>query len=374
MDEPVVGIIGATGAVGRVVARQSRHLGRARVRLGGRDVSSLRRLAERVAGAVSTHHVDIHDAQSLAAFCQGCRIVINCAGPSLRLLDVVARCAFAAGADYVDPGGHVPVRESLAALDYAGAGRIALLTAGMMPGLSALLTRWLAAQDLDRAIRLTAYVGGRDRLTQGSAIDYVLNLSNAHGEARAEWRHGVKVVRALAPEENASIPFFPPVVTAYPYFSAEAEELARDLKLDGVRWYNVFEGGHMLRALGRLQGAALGKGDVDGAAADLVRSAELDLFGLRPYQLFVLRLEGEVDNRPVVRQVALRGSGAHDLTGGISVLAAASLLRGEIGPGLHDAGAIMRSDTVEHLRAMPCVEAFHVTSDDSGGWDEDGTL
>jgi len=360
MSKPMVGIIGASGSVGRVVAQQLHTIGVSRLRIGARNTFAIRHLADDLNGPIETAYVDVRDPESLARFCCGCRVIVNCAGPSFRLLDLAARGAFAAGADYVDPGGDEPVYKRLASLDLGGAGRVALLTAGMMPGLSALLVRWMALEGFERATRLLAYVGGRDHLSQAGAVDYILSIGQADGEALAIWQNGGRVARALTPLTDAVAPFFPPGVTAYPYLSAETERLARALNLVEVRWYNVFEGRHMLKALGRLQGAMLGQTDVDDAASDLSKAAELDLFGLTRYQLFYLQLEGELNGQPVSRGILLQGAGAHELTGCMSALATVAVLNGEFSPGLYFTGEALRPCAVEQLRRMPEVTAFQV--------------
>jgi saccharopine dehydrogenase-like NADP-dependent oxidoreductase len=137
--------------------------------------------------------VDVGDPVSLSSFCAGCRLIINCAGPSFEILDQVARAALIAKADYVDPGGEDVVCERLAKHDWVTAGRIAILSAGMMPGLSGLLPKWLAQQRFGRRRALTAYVCLKDHFTPAAAREYVLSLRNGYGESLAAWRNGHRV-------------------------------------------------------------------------------------------------------------------------------------------------------------------------------------
>src|SRR5207302_8403929 len=102
------------------------------------------------------------DPRSLADFCEGCRVVVNCAGPSSVIGDRVARAAFAAGADYVDVAGERALHAQAVGLP---AGRTALPGAGMMPGLSELLPRVLAHDHPRRTAHLRAWCGGRGRFT-----------------------------------------------------------------------------------------------------------------------------------------------------------------------------------------------------------------
>jgi hypothetical protein len=358
VPDALVGIIGASGEVGRVVARELLAAGVSRLRIGARDVVAVRRQAGELERSTEVEQVDVRDRESLARFCRECRVVVNCAGPSLRLLDLAVDGALAAGADYVDPGGDQPLHRRLANRDLRGSGRVALLAAGMMPGLSALLVRWLALWPFDRMTRLLAYVGGRDRLSPAGAIDYILSLGQAGSKSLSIWRDGTRAARAVSHAADLNVPFFPASATFYPYLSAETERLARALRLSEALWYNVFEGGHMSKALGQLQGAMQGETDVADAAAELSKAAELDLFGLPRYQLFYLQLEGESDGSPFCRGIVLRGASASELTGCMAALAAECLLERQIEPGLHFAGEALAPLALERLRRMKGVTAF----------------
>lgn len=307
---------------------------------------------------VDTRHLDVRDAESLRDFCAGCRVVVNCAGPSFELLDIVARAALDSGADYVDPGGDEPLRERLAPLHLARTGRVALITAGMMPGISALLMRRLASEPGLRGGNLIAHVGGRGRISTAAALDYILSLGHDPEASLAIWRGGARIPRAMRPRTDLESPFFASGATAYPYIGREVERVARSLGLARVTWFNVFEGTHMTAALARLQGAMRGIGDTAAAAAHLARAAEIDLFGLDPYQLFHLQLEGEADAAPFARSIVLRGASAQELTGSMAALATESVLRHEIPPGLYFAGEVLTPALVERLKSMRGITAY----------------
>ncbi|GGW20691.1 epimerase [Streptomyces capoamus] len=358
---PTLAVLGGYGAVGAVAARElaAAHP-RARLRIGGRRLDEAAGCAARLGDRAEPHAVDLTDPASLAAFCTGSTVVVNCAGPSYRVLDTVAKAAFAAGADYVDAGGDEPVHRALSERDPAGHGRAAVLTAGMMPGLTGLLPRWLAAQGVEEPHRLLGYVGTMDRLTPAGAGDYLLSLGGAYGEAQSAWRGGARVLRVLQPLNDTELPFFPGTVSAYPYLSYEVERLARDLGLATVDWYNVFDGGsRMLKTLGRLQGAMTGQSALEPAARDLIEAAGLDLFGRDPYQLFVLELTGRSAGRDAVRALVLRGTDTYELTGAVVAVAAGALLSGQVPHGVHYAAEVLDpGPVVERLRALAAVTSL----------------
>uniref|UniRef100_UPI0004CC23E1 saccharopine dehydrogenase NADP-binding domain-containing protein n=1 Tax=Streptomyces exfoliatus TaxID=1905 RepID=UPI0004CC23E1 len=92
---PLIGIIGGYGAVGRSAARSLAAQGRFRLRLGGREGGAARPCAPRLAAPAEAMAVDAGDARSLGRFSQGCRTVLNCAGPAYLLADRARRAALA---------------------------------------------------------------------------------------------------------------------------------------------------------------------------------------------------------------------------------------------------------------------------------------
>lgn len=322
-----VAVLGASGAVGGHTARLLAELGVERLRLGSRRPS-----AGDHAGAVTdaeTVAVDLWDDAELAGFCAGASVVVNCAGPSYAVVDRVALAARAAAAHYVDPGGDVPLARALSATDWTG---VAVLNAGLMPGLTSVLPRWLAT-GMRECRTLTAHIGLLDRMTPVGAAEYLLTLSGEHGEALAAWRDGARRSRALEPASGATVPFFPGPVDLQPYLSLETERLASSLGLSYVDWWNVFDGtGHVLRTLGRLR-AVTGDGtaEVESAARQLCAAADLDLFGRTPYQTLVFRLDGAGESRTAV----LRGTDTYALTAAVAAFATRRALDGAIPPGVH---------------------------------------
>lgn len=357
-----IGVLGGYGAVGQVAARMLARTAPGRtLRIGGRRRDRAEQFVASDLGVAGVAvAVDVDDEAALAGFCAGCRVVVNCAGPSYRVLDRVARAAFAAGSDYVDAGGDEPVRTALS--DQDGTGRVAVLSSGMMPGLTGLLPRWLAGQAFDEVHALTAHVGTMDRLTPAGAGDYLLSLGGGHGESQAAWRNGARALRSLHPRNDVELPFFPGLVNAYPYLSFEAERTARALALSTMDWFNVFDGGaHMMRALSRLQGAMTGQSDLGPAADELTRAAALDLFGRDPYQLMVFELSGTRHGAPVTRTLVLGGRDTYALTGTVVAMAATAVLAGEVPTGTHYAAEVLAPEVVvKELGDLDAVTVFEL--------------
>ncbi len=331
----MIGIIGAGGAIGsRVAHALAGDPTAGRLRLGARDVGRIAVFGDRVEPCA----VDLHDAEALARFCSGCRVVVNGAGPSYRVLDTVARAALEAGADYVDPAGDDPVHALLTPLDLAALGRRAVVSAGLLPGLSGLLPRGTAAA-FDTVERVQAYVGGLAPITPAAAGDFLLSDRAGTGEPLAAWHGGRRRSRALVPLRGVRLPFFPDEVTAYPYLPTEVERLAADLGAREAHWYNVFPTGRAERLLSTLW--ATPDRDLDAAAATLDAAIALDLVGRAPYHLMVLQLHGRAGGRAHTRTLVVRSTDGYAPTAAMTVAAVRAVSSEAVPPGVHYAADVL---------------------------------
>ncbi|MGA9872694.1 MAG: saccharopine dehydrogenase NADP-binding domain-containing protein, partial [Rhodococcus sp. (in: high G+C Gram-positive bacteria)] len=203
---PVIGIIGGSGTVGRTAALRMSAAGLGTLRIGGRNFHTATAVAEECVGSAEAVQLDLANEADLVAFCTGCSVVVNCAGPSYLVLDSVARTAFSVGADYVDIGGELPAADALRAGSVAPE-RTAIFSAGAMPGLSGLLPRLIAR---DRPLRrLESYVGGVARFTPLSAADGLLTRGDRFGEAMASMQDGQIASNSIPPLRDVELPGFP---------------------------------------------------------------------------------------------------------------------------------------------------------------------
>lgn len=95
-------VYGATGTTGTLVARELAARGERPV-VAGRDPARLAALAREL--GVEHRVAGVHDARALSAALAGARVVVNCAGPFLRLGEPVVRAAIDAGVHYLDTAG-----------------------------------------------------------------------------------------------------------------------------------------------------------------------------------------------------------------------------------------------------------------------------
>ncbi len=295
-------------------------------------------------GRVETVTVDLMDDDALARFCRGADVVVHCAAPAFAFGDRIAAAALEAGADYVDVCGEEPVRAGLVArglaADAVRDGRRAVVSTGVVPGLSGLLPR-LAAEGLRGPLRLRGWVGGVEACSPGVALDVPLSLaaggpgSTAYGTPLAAWTGGRRVERALRAEEDATAPFFAGRVALQPYLSAETERIARGRGFADARWWNVHPGPAVRDALNRLPALLAGEDGAAAAADALIRAGDLDLLGNRPFHVLAVSVDGTDDEgAPVERAIVLHSDDSYVLAGRLAAITVREIRAGAVPPGV----------------------------------------
>lgn len=356
-----VGVLGGYGDIGAHVVRALHEAGVGPLRVGGRDPRRAEALVDGdLGGAGTAVAVDIADARALRDFADGCRVLLNAAGPSRAVGAPVVLAARDVGAHLVDVAGDEPLHGVLTGLsgdDDATEGRVDLLSAGMQPGLTAILPRYLAAA-FARAESLTAWSAIMDRFTRAAAEDYLEGTARRLSEPLAAWRRGRRVSRALRrADEPVAVPGTSARFADVPIMTAESERLAGDLRLVDGQWHTLMIEGEVGDLLDRLH--TMGREEAAGA---LCLASRIDMAGRRPLAVLLAEVRGErVEPRgPGIRSGMLRGSGTGALAGAAAAAAVLAVLEDEVPEGLHYAAEVLDPiRALERVSAVPGVE-LHV--------------
>lgn len=192
MTNQRIGIVGGYGRVGLETAQYLVKTTDYDIMIGGRSIRKADETATNLGARVSARMVDIDDQSALDAFCRECGLVINCAGPSWRVLDRVAIAALRQGVHYVDPGGYDLLYDALA--DKQGKleekGLTFIMGAGLLPGLSGLFPSHIAQSRFDHVKYLEIYYVGHDRWTFNSAYDIAGSLEDPGNRGMAYYKNG----------------------------------------------------------------------------------------------------------------------------------------------------------------------------------------
>lgn len=337
MTRPCVAIVGASGHVGQVAAEALADYGH--LRLGSREPESLQALSDvcLLGGAeVTTQHVDLDAPSSLDHFIAGADVVLNCAGPSYRILDRVAMIAQRHQAAYVDVGGDDVLYERLMSASSPNA--VAVVSAGMLPGLSGLLPRYLAAQ-FDHIEQMTCYAGGREAFSPAAAEDFRLSLDPQYdfGTNQAYWRNG----EVVPYRDVFALPERPwtrePDLLVWPYLSREAQRLFQQLEIEQGWAVNLMEDGYLLKTLQRLQGQC--EVNAEEAVTALIQASQLDVAGRPAYQVLAVEGSGWSKGEPLQRSLWVHVRQGFHLTGHMAAQAVRALP--ELTEGVHFAAQVL---------------------------------
>ncbi|GAB4588356.1 saccharopine dehydrogenase NADP-binding domain-containing protein [Nocardia sp. IFM 10818] len=351
-----IGLLGGYGAVGALIAERLHKRAAGELSIAGRDPAAGRALITDVLGGAGEFtELDLFDAAALARFCARCDVVVNCAGPTRLILDRVAVAARGVGVPYIDIGGDHPVHDRLD----GDTQWCAVLSAGMIPGLTGLLPRYLA-RGCDAVESLTVYHGARDSFGYSSAYDYVVGIRSGDDTPLAAWRGGPRE-DAVRRRIDLRLPHFPEPVTAQPYLSPEARRTATDLRIASGTWYSVLDGERLPLVLQQVPGVAAA--EIGAMAEQVRRAAEFDALGRTRHATMLFQLDGSNAGRAVTRSLVLRAEGATTLVAAAAVPAILAMTAGEIDPGVHFAAEVLAPvRVVDDLSADPAV--LHLSEHD----------
>lgn len=326
MTKPAVevGLLGANGMVGQQAVAWLQQQGIS-LRLGVRHPKHypLDHLAE------SSHlqAVDINDTLSLLHFCRGCRLVLNCAGPSAWLGLPVAEAAAMAKAHLVDAfGGHWLAGQLQSV---AAPGLLQVTGAGVFPGISERLPQLLAEQSFDQLDSLLAAAGGLERCSQAGGVDLIYSALVGYGSGAGQVRY--------------QLDGFPAGICAQPYRSEDFQQLAHELGCPQAQWYSVFSSAQVPETIGRAVQKVSASSKLpslqalERAAAKLIRVADYQLAGRQPWYRMVVEVSGQCRGEPRRQRAMLRSRNSYGLSGLMAALTAVSVLGGEHLPGLYRA-------------------------------------
>ncbi len=236
--EDTVGIIGAYGMTGKVVARELMKTTDLNLVLGGRDEARALSLATELGVRATARHVDIYDDKALLDFCEPCSVIVNCAAPSSRVLDTVAKGALKTGSHYVDPAaGHDTLMPHASEFDRANL--TGLIFTGWVPGITGLALHHvhsLARESFDTIESANVYSEDRSAWSEEAFVDIVEEM--LQDVPSGAFRNGVwkdqNMIRAIR-TYDFPVPIGKRIV--YPLYAYELEALAKEAGIPEMGMY-----------------------------------------------------------------------------------------------------------------------------------------
>ena len=301
MQGTVIGVIGGSGRVGKETVRYLLKETPHSILIGGRTYKQDDMPDSDRAEFMS---VDLFSPDSLKAFCSACTIVVNCAGPSAIVKDIVALAALKHGAHYVDPGGHNPVYHTLTELkqELKDKNLVSVMASGILPGLSELFPMYEAQQTFDVIESMDYYYIGRDEWTHNSAYDIAWGVGNIGiGEAPVIYTDGVpKEVNLLTSGKKVTLPQPVGSYKLFPVLREEMREFITTNQIKNVAVYGNNWGGWVSLAtiLVSLFKWHRSEAQLHQSADLIVKAARKDMKGKEPGFMLHLIMKGMQNGQP----------------------------------------------------------------------------
>lgn len=114
-----------------------------------------------------------------------------------------------------------------------------ILASGYVPGLSAIIPRIIVSKELDKVEKLYCFQGGKQSFSAIAFTDILLSSITKSGYADSYYSHGEIAKDVLKLGEKVSVPGFKDSVFLKAYLSNEMKELAEELGIGELHWYNM---------------------------------------------------------------------------------------------------------------------------------------
>ncbi len=230
MKNEIVAVIGCGGLIGSMVVEKLLEKG-IEVRGGQRRRPNKRIIDEKFQWV----QLDIYKEEQLRNFCKGCRVILNCAGPSYEIKEKVAIAAIKENVIYVDLSDSVMCNEDVVSrLRNKG---IIIVGTGYVPGISGAILN-LISEEFDSVEKVQGFQSGRQYSTEIAFADVILSSIANAGYPDTYMKNGKMYRENVDPNIRRIIPGFPETVYLKSYLSHEIIDVAMNLNIQEIHWYN----------------------------------------------------------------------------------------------------------------------------------------
>ena len=377
MKNKVVGILGYGGAIGKTALNllKDKYIIR-----GGQ-----RSLPENIDNDenFTVMQVNVYDEESLKNFCKGCDVVLNCAGPSYKIKDRVAKCAIKNGADYVDLFGADALENQIISKGYDKEGT-SIISAGNFPGLSGILLMWLAKEHFDSVDKMTIYSGGMEKSTKSACADVLLSSINNFGNPGCLYKNGEIIKNANPYSDKVFIPGFKNEVYIQDFINIETIKCAEKLNVKEAQYLNIINNSAVKDGMGNACSKLILDNSEENLNAIISKVNDLinmSIAGNELWYSMVIEMEGLVNNEKVTKRLILKSNNSYELSGITAACAVERLLEEDLEKKVYWPLEVLDGNKViEKLRQSQCVKTFEVVditvneADEDSGEVEEGML
>ncbi|MCR8979411.1 saccharopine dehydrogenase family protein [Brevibacillus laterosporus] len=248
MDKKTIGILGASGIVGREAVQTILAFTNHHVVLGGRNPDNLCESFKEMEARIECLQVDVYNVEQLHRFCSPCDIVINCAGPSKQIVDTVASACIEHAVHYVDVSGDEHLYRQLLKRQHEikEKGLLFLISAGVYPGLSEIFPAYIAENELEEIDFLELFFAGQGDFSLNAAYDIVCSIEEDTGLGMTYCKQGEAKKIDGSFHRNYELPLPAGKRDTYPVLTQEFSQMAKQKKISSAYFYNSYQNNSVL--------------------------------------------------------------------------------------------------------------------------------
>lgn len=243
MDKKTIGIIGGTGYVGRETVKTILTFTDHNIMLGGRNQEKLRKIFPKMESRGDCLQVDVYNRDLLHNFCSKCDIVVNCAGPSKQILDMVASASIEQCAHYVDVSGDEYLYKQLMKRkqEIEEKKLLFIISAGLYPGLSEIFPAYVAEKYFDDIDLLELFFAGQGEFSLNAAYDIVCSIEEDNSLGMTYCKNGEAKKIDGEFHSKYTLPYPAGELDTYPILNQEFKRIAERYKIKSAYFYNTYQ-------------------------------------------------------------------------------------------------------------------------------------
>lgn len=319
----MIGIIGGYGSIGLEAAKILTDFYQEEIIIAGSNPEGMGIVKQSFFEGTKKLKVDIFDKDSVERLFHQCNVVVNCSGVSLKDTYILDYITENDDIKYTDLGNDIA-----SMLKSKVRNSCIVLAAGSLPGLSALMPRYLALQ-IKGPHKLKFSYDGLGRFTYTAAREYLEGLFQKDKYVMVALKNGrIEPVNS----ENFVNDNAVTEKRAVSYFDKESEFIAKELQLEEGIWNMIIGGEHTLQVL--YSAREQYKKDPEGTIKALSDATVLDLLYCDPYVEMQAELSGITDKK----LLSVTAKAPEILTGAMAAVTAHLLKENKLPKGIFTLG------------------------------------
>lgn len=246
-----IGIIGATGQIGRILLEISMDLQNIKIIAGSRNIEKIKSKYSN-SDKLEIVKVNVYNEKQLHSFVSKCDLVVNCSSPASELSVIIARICIEKKVDFIDLSGDMDLREyAINNKDVITKNKIRIvLSSGLHPGFTEIFPKFIA-QKYKENIAIREFFCCCGEISKMAAKDFIHGIKENQGLGMRMYSHGItKKLENIQLDYIDKLKHEKMLKETYPSISFEMIEMSnKEKNLDTFEFYTAFPNKNIFNVL-----------------------------------------------------------------------------------------------------------------------------